>query len=396
MERLCEYLRKYYNVNILRLLPRDVQEIFKEAAAAALKKKRKIKGRPNLPLITLVNNLYEAAPPSPSSVSGPFTLSYHHSAAYGKQIYIFGESHGIELNCEFFGRSGSPDIQNFLEEVFETTPAFIDFYMEFEPGFQKYAYEAFVRIVAGDEPSYINEIRSKIFNCVFLNPECQWRNTVRAHWADPRNVFNEGLYHKIYYFYGQTSQPFFKKPPGPETLITLGKEIFRDYSRLEGALRSPKEFNDFLFESLPETPVVWKEVSRSTLDVATFRAIMLEFLTKYRGEIFAREPIKISRRMKFKDIKSLSEPLISPMMDLYQLARIFKRFDVGGAFQPEEPRNVISYGGNFHSRFLRLALDYLGFGRVDAPMIDQGATDESRMSARCLDLAGFVPLFSNF
>lgn len=78
-------------------------------------------------------------------------------------------------------------------------------------------------------------------------------------------------------------------------------------------------------------------------------------------------------------------------MDLYQLARIFKKFNVKpGDNQPVEPRYIISYTGDAHSN-LRSALKTLGFD-----FVKNAKTIGLIQNTQCVDVRGLVPLFPNF
>ena len=151
MEYLCNYLNTYYNTNICKSLSPTVQKILREIAS---KNAKNITA--NIPLIKLVNNLYTISPPTPDYISGPYTLSYHYSKKYHKAIYVFGEAHGIKNNCNDFPqfRKNSMKIDDFLSMVFDSTPVFIDFYMEI--------WSTPYNPTVSDNSSYLNRIRRTI------------------------------------------------------------------------------------------------------------------------------------------------------------------------------------------------------------------------------------------
>jgi hypothetical protein len=55
-------------------------------------------------LMELILNHRAAKMPEPGLIGGPFTLSLHRSKKDKKIIYIFGESHANEMDCELFAR----------------------------------------------------------------------------------------------------------------------------------------------------------------------------------------------------------------------------------------------------------------------------------------------------
>ena len=87
-------------------------------------------------------------------------------------------------------------------------------------------------------------------------------------------------------------------------------------------------------------------------------------------------------------IPKLSTVLVllnSPIVDLYTICRIFKKFK-NVVDQPEEPANIIIHAGNEHSNNFRYMLGKLGFESIFY-------TENSR-NDRCLDMSEIKkPLF---
>ena len=359
-------MHTYYNTNILKLLPPAYQKIFREAA---LKNKKNVKA--NSALIRLVNNLYTGALPTPDYVSGPFTLSYHFSEYHRKSIYVFGELHGTENECSEFpqSRKNSMEMPEFLERTFENTPVFIDFYMEMFPHLGEHPYEKIERATTVD-PTYLNRIRAKVFNCTFQRKECGWRETMRAHWTDPRYA----------------DEHFANIATSREPKISLSKRETDELKKIQFLKRKPREFADFIMEELKKNKFVSKEMKKSTLSFNEFREIIVSFLERFP----VREDREISKKMKRSNVVVILLNLHALVLDAYQLSRIFKRFSSGpNSKQPEEPHYIISYAGDAHSFFLRVALDYLNFSKKEAVKF------KDIKNLRCTKVKGFVPLFKD-
>ena len=76
-------------------------------------------------------------------------------------------------------------------------------------------------------------------------------------------------------------------------------------------------------------------------------------------------------------------------MDVYMLARMFKKFNVSGSYDPEYAKNIIVYAGAAHVLFYRQFLLSNGF----IEKYNKQYTKKSKRS--CLDLSDMPqPLFA--
>jgi hypothetical protein len=99
MESLCGALTETYNTNVLNTASPLTQAVFIDESR---KRKGDEEGRKTL--MELILNHRAAKMPEPGLIGGPFTLSLHRSKKDKKIIYIFGESHANEMDCELFAR----------------------------------------------------------------------------------------------------------------------------------------------------------------------------------------------------------------------------------------------------------------------------------------------------
>ena len=121
-QNVCDTLRKTYNINFLDLDENKI--IGQEFAKAAEIYKDSKKG--NKVLIDLIYNHYNVKKPFPDFIGGPQTVTMHWSNRWKKLIYIFGEQHSNEIDCEKrLNTKKWVPIQNFLEDLILKTDVYI-------------------------------------------------------------------------------------------------------------------------------------------------------------------------------------------------------------------------------------------------------------------------------
>jgi hypothetical protein len=139
-----------------------------------------------------------------------------------------------------------------------------------------------------------------------------------------------------------------------------------------------------LFKTNDSFSYVKKELSKSTLSENDIKKI-LENNIVIKNLEEAIEEIKYifeESENNYYIMDRVFMAISAFFMDLYQLTRIFKIFN-----DNSEPENVITYTGEAHSKFLRSALDTLGFELIQS--------EETSIEERCIDVSNFDPFFSN-
>ena len=155
-----------------------------------------------------------------------------------------------------------------------------------------------------------------------------------------------------------------------------------------------------------------KEVDRSTITeylinynktkFAKIIANLGESTASYAEKFLSSGDNTYKRLLYFESIARLLAYIASLQMDIYTLARIFKKFKVGKEeHQPIEPSNIITYAGNTHAECLR---DFFTIGIPDFRKIYEviGATCpggynkiKDKSESCCLNLKDFPqPFFS--
>jgi hypothetical protein len=80
-----------------------------------------------------------------------------------------------------------------------------------------------------------------------------------------------------------------------------------------------------------------------------------------------------------------NEQFLTPIMDMYLLGRIFRKFKNG-----KSPENIIIYSGDAHSCIYRKILDKLGFEQLN-----DNRSYNPNTNFQCLDISNFVQPFFN-
>ena len=87
-------------------------------------------------LFDLIKNHKNKQDQTPDFIAGPHTLTCHWSKKYNKMIYIFGETHLEETDCDKLKKGGAGTVklfEDFLFDFLQHTDKFIDFFCEIGP-----------------------------------------------------------------------------------------------------------------------------------------------------------------------------------------------------------------------------------------------------------------------
>ena len=146
---ICEKLILTYNASLIDMLGPELRTAcIKEAKKCADSPTWRGTEKRNV-LAKLIENYIDAkkSPKStPRYIEGPLNISCHWSQDFQKLIYIFGEFHGNEKDCDKFFKPTdevSISIENFLEEYFLNPIAFTDFLVEIESNVGGYKDDVF-------------------------------------------------------------------------------------------------------------------------------------------------------------------------------------------------------------------------------------------------------------
>jgi hypothetical protein len=315
-----------------------------------------------------------------------------------KDIYLFGEIHSSP-GCENALRWGKIPpasrymlIDKYIQKLLENDPTRqIDLYLEVSL-FTDPELTEFPEEILG-----IDWFAESFSDCLFYDKSrCPWPN-LRIHAIDVRKPFTGGKY----------TDPFINFI---ESLITGEKILpiqFPYFRELLG-VSSFEELRTYLIEKIVSSPLIEKEIRRSTLGIngvlnllsypivwrnieknlylfgETEEKKIFKKLRKSLKEIINDEAGVYYTRESILDVKYYIIQIGSIFVDVYTICRIFKKFKTG-----DEPRNVIVYEGALHTERLKNFLLLLGFALVKA----KHSNDEYQ---GCLSMSGVKqPLFSD-
>ena len=403
-QNVCDTLRKTYNINFLDLDENKI--IGQEFAKAAEIYKDSKKG--NKVLIDLIYNHYNVKKPFPDFIGGPQTLTMHWSNRWKKLIYIFGEQHSNEIDCEKrLNTKKWVSIENFLEDLILKTDVYLDIYFEF-PAIQKSErryYDNFKPFPTDSRLDTLFQRFKKYVQPGTKNDE----DLVRVHYFDSRVEDDEGK--RV----GVCDVNWFEiKTLGfiQLNLVYNLKELVRVNPRFQSVLKSLGLKDDELFIDFWMKQYKENKYNASALLNCPVQAEILKFIEdELRLELKSDDFVKLRNMLiqyiphilsdtleddsivEFFDfiIKSINVPKAF-IADVYTLASIFKDFE-NVTKQPSQQNSVIIYGGNAHSEIYRKFLTYMYFEEL----IIEGKPSTGNEKATCVDMKKLEkPFFSEW
>ena len=199
LDILCSKLIKTYNTTILDKMDSGMQEALQGEAEKRASTCATTQEKERTVLKELIRRHYDPVFREkrqnllPHYIGGPFNLTCHWSKFYQKLIYIFGEEHSSETDCDKFDKTNKPAgtrIENFLKDLIETTDCFLDVLIEFE------AYkgnEYSIPLSDNKDSNRLVEIAKTFSSCINASerdkeenkPKCSFS---RIHYFDVRSI----------------------------------------------------------------------------------------------------------------------------------------------------------------------------------------------------------------
>ena len=371
-------------------------------------------------------------------IGGPKSLTMHWSKEYKKLIYIFGEEHSENTDCWKFRSDQVMLIEDYLEQLFKHTDAFIDFYLETGRTYQD---------IYGDTRT---AVIAKRFKDCFHNPNTKENENKcklsRMHYFDVRR---ESSYLKpnrmsyaslrMNYILDALDKLIYLSDTSLQKLISLLdkydydtqiKPILEEFSKIniyddKEDDQKYAEYDEFWSKQIKENIFVIKKVARSIIHdkIKSFIKKEVRNLGKYSDKIDIKILVKtvkdfIATLDKYStgttnkyDFESITENdrkillnldfseflvlINSHIADYYLLCRIFKVFDFTKlknhrwTDEPKEPHNIIIYAGDLHSKNVRNFLKELDFEEIST-------TSSVKFVSNCIDIRKFPqPFFSS-
>jgi len=387
MEKLCKEMRdSNYDVTILDSQPEIVKKTFM-ILSKLIKNDKNVKI--NQQLSTCIYNHYYTQQPIARKVSGIGELSF---LEYGdRKIYLFSDlTHSLDHSCE----TESMTIHEYLQKFFNTTDKFVDFYCEYS------------KTSRNISDSYLRRTELEFRSCSEgSNKPLKCPKNVRMHFADPR--YSQDLDNPLIHFLEK------------EDRLWEDSDVFKYMNAINGYIRIISDvsgFNAFLARSIAKSKILTKELGKVD---PSMKDMILDSVFKYSftmmtDRIKNKDPIKTLIHFKekvafssyvnkslfcsdklYEDYFYVASAAFVFFMDIYVLARMFKKFDVSNSYDPEYAKNIIMYAGASHSYFCRQFLLDLGYTEKYHKKYDKIGLQPTAENKSCLDISDIPqPLFS--
>jgi hypothetical protein len=350
-------------------------------------------------------------------IIGPITLTELYSAKYNKRIYIFGDIHALENDCNY---DNSIRIDQFISETVTNNPdKIIDLFLEVSKN--DYNRE--------EKFNYIDYVTDTFESC--LINKCKEHDNLRVHFTDLREVitefknFNSELLGLDIYFKlleeeslksSQLSDSFDSKAHYIEEINDDIKKLKKNkFLKL-----NKNNYKKFLYNYLEiyKTKLrdLYKQSDRSNqLSMKYFKNFFKkcidnelkslniddkfwqkwdEFNNFIKKKSVTYEDV-LSNKYLIKDIDKIKLPIMC-VMDYYAMIRLFKIFNIENLekkrtrIDSKTVNNAIFYAGDIHANYYIDFLKSLGFEIIN--QTKQNKSDLYRNS-RCINISQFKQPF---
>jgi len=365
IEKLCKEMRdSNYDVSVLDSQPIIVKNTFIAASKLIADKKlskilsfaksvfnRRLKI--NQQLSTCIYNHYYAQQPIARKVSGIGEVSL---LEYGdRKIYLFSDlTQSLDYSCE----TESMAIHGYLQKFFNTTDKFIDFYCEY------------AKKRRNIPDSYLNRAELEFRACSEGNVKpLRCPSNVRMHFTDP-DLDNPLINFLALEDHIWTDERIFKYRKTINSYINT----ITDKSKFNAFLKNYIENSKILTKELGKVDsniknMILDSVYKYSFDAMTARIKDIDpikTLEYFKYEVLHRSHVNnalFSTDDLYENFLYIASTSFASFMDIYTLARMFKKFDVSNSYDPEYAKNIIVYAGDSHIIFYRKFL--LDFGYTE-------------------------------
>jgi hypothetical protein len=381
-------------------------------------------------LIKLISNHFQnKEQPFPLLIGGPFTLTLHWSDKYNKMVYIFGEIHSEEIDCDTSFPEASfiewgPNkmrIEDFFWELIQVCDVFIDIFIEF-PAYKGINYNNMTEYNYKDR---LGKLLERLKLCIQKetrnHPVCE---LARVHYFDVRTVEDVGASITIQFedeisnILKKDNQNFTKFGLITNKYFEILKELYivnQDETntktiefwrkQIENVNSySQKELNQLSeYPGLKEYIVTFclnklvqemYPLSEEPIKNRMIRAIFTIFtITEYlqKNECNEHDPLRLQFIYEYNKAYEIIDNYFYVtnvyIADAYLLARMFKKFNLSKDLpegsvqdQPTHAHNIIIYAGNVHSNNYREFLNSLNFETMND-------VDKSTRASSCVNIS---------
>ena len=360
-------------------------------------------------------------------IIGPITLTEHVSNKYNRHIYIFGDMHVNKSTC-------SPDKSNWSkmkiddyigEKILNTNKdKVIDIFSEVNQS-NSFVFNIF----------YLTNINYKFQPCYQSDrKDCKYPN-LRFHYVDIRgekDAFETLTYLRDLIKQLQYVNKVRNKLGNDFNNIAPKMKTFHNRSMVNHLKINPLIITDiFSHDQYDKLLIVIEEIARTNSSDSKIKSLKLSNLLNYKKilkQVDAISNKEIKEKLlewldkKFKEyvnfidfngllttitlmkenhafypenfIAKISNRLTmlgALIMDVYLLARLFKKFKQRDKEYAEETKYIVIYAGDLHSDNYREFLNILGF-----KVVQQTKSDKEGKDFQCLDISQFDQPFFKY
>ena len=354
-------------------------------------------------LCQLIYNYYynQTKKPVADYITGPMNLTIHLSRKYKKLVYIFGEYHQDNVNCDNFPEisSLSPKpvimtIDDYLKQLFDNSDSFFDFFAEVpSTGRNKMKYDDPNLMPFLSENFRLNKIFQNFKHCIV--PETRHSDNCklgRFHFLDVRDPLSDELSFITNQFLRAPLKDTLKIYQIQIILLNLYKfaiedrlyEYFHDhiwnnvYTKHEKNklnISNPdlaKNIEDFINEEIKDN----MKILSANGDITKHLEQIILWINTWNMHGISMQDLdpnySSNLELSYKFCAYYFTRISAIIADTYLLCRVFKQFNLEripfyGAYEKDQPahaHNIIIYSGDIHSQRYRKFLNLLDFDEI--------------------------------
>jgi hypothetical protein len=300
------------------------------------------------------------------------SLSYHISTKYNKYIYIFGENHYSKGTCNI---KKECNIYDFIVGQISNIPGMIDVFLE-----TPYIHKTGKYVIPSDDKGVLDKFALEFQGCLDIKKKCKYPN-IRFHNTDVRDsqsiekpFLSQLETYIILISYNIERNEFYDYKNHKKGLINLltNKIYKKERDEYSKAIKSHdliikylfQKYNKFKLEKQQEQiSNVLKMILLQYFENAIFNIDLKNLQLDTILQTIKKLPINVPKKIPDYYSKLIDSILRLgiPLMDIYLIARMFRKFKNVKYQNSKEAKHIIIYVGNLHANNYREILRKLEF-----------------------------------
>ena len=355
-----ELVKKFcstYDIKYFFMLNKKTQKFFKEAAYYLLKLNPTIDYDKPLyeGIATIIMNATRPTFYKPfGKIYSLIDVEVVESEKYDMKLLLLGDSHTYNHGCT----KKSDDVISFIDAQVRTSTCFVDLYLEIPYIWEKEGRS--VRVIN----TWMAHLHDKYWDCFTWTKHCHIGN-LRAHYVDLRNFPNDNFIKTkqiIIALYYKHPITHYSKEIKDVLNDNISKKIFKNQDTVINHIVSivKKTKINKQIENI-EDPKVKKAVKKYIKfwykEVGAYVDLDIISWSNIEKILKGKAPRRLVEKMYF-----VIAMLPASLMDLYTIARMFRKFDDKPGKYSLPARNIIVFAGSFHThRYRNFLIHELGF-----------------------------------